>query len=85
MFGFRARATSRSRQSVRNRSRSACFEQCCEWTRRVGTATFSDMSGVALPPSPFPFPFPFPLPPSDRGENASPVVAPRPRLYDSNF
>ena len=25
----------------------ACFEQCCEWTRKAGSQSFSDMSGLA--------------------------------------
>ena len=24
----------------------ACFEQCCEWTRKAGSQSFSDMSGL---------------------------------------
>ena len=24
----------------------ACFEQCCEWTRRAGTQSVSDLAGM---------------------------------------
>ena len=26
----------------------ACFEQCCEWTRRAGTQSVSDLAGMSF-------------------------------------